>query len=186
VRPGRRRDAQNPLDVLAGTTSTAGAFYQQAVQVSCVSTAFRSLVRSQKTGKNRPEPVQCPRINWKTFAAFRGSAAGLDLLESLAATGEFGDDGVGGCKLRAISSFAPTPGSNLPKAFSAPLRHSAHARAGQSIERHSPIPAGVVWENPGRNALRGFGATQVDLTLRQFRLQARLFASGASRSVQHL
>ena len=45
----------------------------------------------------------------------------------------------------------------------------------ESTKPHSASPTGPVQGNLGRNALRGFGATEVDLTLRrQFKLRERL------------
>ena len=47
--------------------------------------------------------------------------------------------------------------------------------ASESTKPHSAVPTGPVQGNLGRNVLNGFGATEVDLTLRrQFKLYERL------------
>jgi len=88
--------------------------------------------------------------------------------------------------VNVVTGLNPFPGSSLSAANSvqrpdlvsgAPLWISdPNVASGKKIDQAAfTTPTGPVQGNLGRNALRGFGATQVDLTLRrQFRLRERL------------
>jgi hypothetical protein len=102
--------------------------------------------------------------NWSTDSIiYARSAPPVNVVTGL--------DPVGGPLAGQYGAFRPNLAPGVPLWIA-----NSNVAGGKKINRAAfPIPTGPVQGNLGRNALRGFGATQVDLTLRrQFRLRERL------------